>query len=610
MNRDIFRERLFSRRSLMLGGLKGLMVTTLLGRLYFLQVVKSDKFGVLAEENRISLRLIPPLRGEVLDRKGAKLAVNKETYRAILVAEQTPSVEETLQRMEKLIGLSKRAKDRVLKEVRRRRRFVPVVVRENLSWEEVARLEVNAPDLPGLQIEVGRQRYYPLKEETAHLIGYVGAVSGRDMKNDPLLQLPDFRIGKTGIERTLDEKLRGQAGTRQVEVNALGRIIRELSREEGLPGETFELSVDAGLQSYIYERLGDEVASVVVMDVYTGEIHAFVSKPAYDPNLFTFGINVADWQALNTNDRFPLTNRLIQGQYAPASTFKLLVAIAALEEGWDPNQIINCRGHINFGDGRFHCWKPSPYHGKLNLSEAIAQSCDIYFYEIAKQLDIDKIASVAERFGLGAKTGIPLLGEKAGLVPSKKWKRDRYGDRWHRGETLVASIGQGYMLSTPVQLAVMAAQLANGGKKIEPRLFKVTPDSPAPQLESIGVSRYALSFVQRAMDKATNSQTGTAYWARIRGKGFQMAGKTGTAQVRRISMAEREAGIENKDLAWKYRHHALYTGYSPVDKPRFAVSVVVEHGGGGGAVAAPLARDILIKTHELITDDAALGAIT
>ncbi len=606
MSRDINRERLFSRRAMILGGIKGTLMTGLAARLYYLQVIKSNKYQVLADENRVSLRLIPPPRGEILDRNGQTLAVNKENYRVILIPEQTQSLANTIDRLDRVISLTQREKEKVLQDARRRRGFVPITVRENLSWDEVARIEVNSPDLPGIQIEVGRRRYYPHGYETAHLIGYVGAVSEHELTGEPLLQLPDFRIGKIGIEKKFDLDLRGKAGTKQVEVNAVGRVIRELSRDEGKPGEKFDLSIDVGLQKYIYEKLGDQAASVIVMDVHNGQIYAMASAPSFDPNLFNFGINPNDWEGLKANKKKPLNNRSIAGQYAPASTFKLLVALAALEDGIDPNFKVYCNGKMDFGDSRFHCWKHEG-HGWMDCREGISQSCDIYFYEIAKQLGIEKIAAIARRFGLGDQVGIDIPGERPGLIPDDAWKRKNLGSRWQKGETLIAGIGQGYILATPLQLCTMVAQLANGGRYVKPTVFRTnTPvsegDNPEIQ-DAIGVSNLALNIVRQAMDMATNDSNGTAYWSRIFSSKYKMAGKTGTAQVRRISLQERDTGIiDNKDRAWHLRDHALYVGYAPIEKPRFAISVVIEHGGSGGTVAAPIARDILLYAQKNLND--------
>ncbi len=594
-NRDRERTRTFTRRTALLAGGQFALLSTLVGRLYYLQVVQADRYAMLADENRINLRLLPPPRGRIFDRMGEPLAVNRLNYRVVLVSEQADSVEETLDALGRIIPVSERDRARVLREMHRKRGFVPITVRENLDWSEVSRVEVNAPDLPGVMIDVGQTRDYPLASVLGHVVGYVAAVSEKDLTGDPLLELPDFRIGKSGIEKVYDKALRGSAGNSQVEVNAYGRVIRELAREEGRPGDDLTLTIDAGLQRFVVDRLGEESASVVVLDVHTGEVMAMASNPAYDPNAFNRGLSNAEWRALVNNPRKPLTNKTIAGQYPPGSTFKMVVALAALEAGVvTPDHRIFCTGKIKLGDRVFHDWKRGG-HGDVDMLAAIQQSCDIYFYDIAKRVGIDRIAAMARRFGLGAPTGIDLTGERGGLVPDRDWKLGRFGVSWQQGETLVVGIGQGYLLATPLQLAVMTARIANGGKAIVPRLLR---DRDAPQApESMGLSRDSLAVVIEGMNRVTNTRRGTAYRARIAEPELAMAGKTGTAQVRRITKSERIKGvIKNKDRPWEERDHALFVAFAPVSQPRYAVAAVVEHGGSGSRAAAPIARDVLRET--------------
>jgi len=594
-NRDRERTRTFTRRTALLAGGQFALLSTLVGRLYYLQVVQADRYAMLADENRINLRLLPPPRGRIFDRMGEPLAVNRLNYRVVLVSEQADSVEETLDALGRIIPVSERDRARVLREMHRKRGFVPITVRENLDWSEVSRVEVNAPDLPGVMIDVGQTRDYPLASVLGHVVGYVAAVSEKDLTGDPLLELPDFRIGKSGIEKVYDKALRGSAGNSQVEVNAYGRVIRELAREEGRPGDDLTLTIDAGLQRFVVDRLGEESASVVVLDVHTGEVMAMASNPAYDPNAFNRGLSNAEWRALVNNPRKPLTNKTIAGQYPPGSTFKMVVALAALEAGVvTPDHRIFCTGKIKLGDRVFHDWKRGG-HGDVDMLAAIQQSCDIYFYDIAKRVGIDRIAAMARRFGLGAPTGIDLTGERGGLVPDRDWKLGRFGVSWQQGETLVVGIGQGYLLATPLQLAVMTARIANGGKAIVPRLLR---DRDAPRApESMGLSRDSLAVVIEGMNRVTNTRRGTAYRARIAEPELAMAGKTGTAQVRRITKSERIKGvIKNKDRPWEERDHALFVAFAPVSQPRYAVAAVVEHGGSGSRAAAPIARDVLRET--------------
>jgi penicillin-binding protein 2 len=541
-----------------------------------------------------------------MDRSGETLANNRLNYRVVIVREQAGKVDQTLEALGKLIDVTEADVRRVLREVKRKRAFVPVVVRENLSWEDVAKLEINAPDLPGVSIDVGQSRLYPHTEAVGHILGYVGAVSDAELKEgreDPLLDLPDFRIGKNGIEKVHDAVLRGTAGSSQVEVNAVGRVIRELNRDEGQPGRDVELTLDIGLQNYVRERLGEESSAVVVMDVISGELLAMVSAPAFDPNAFAGGINPRDWEELLANPKSPLTNKAIAGQYSPGSTFKMVTALAALEAGVvTPTSLIGCPGHLEFGNRLFHCWKYRGGHGQVNLHDAMKFSCDVYFYETARRVGIDRLAEMARRLGLGVPLGVDLPGERPGLIPTRDWFRIKRGGTWPQGETLNAGIGQGMVLTTPIQLATMTARMANGGFAVVPHLTRriggKKPNLPnQPPYPSLGLNPTHLKAVLAAMSGVTNEPNGTAFKSRIVEPGLEMGGKTGTAQVRIITMAEREKGVrKNEDLPWRFRDHALFVAYAPVQSPRYAVSVIVEHGGGGSTVAAPIARDVLIET--------------
>ena len=646
-NEDQGRAKILTRRALLLGGGQTALLGLLAGRLYYLQVTESDRYKMLAEDNRINLRLLAPPRGRIVDRFGVPLAVNQENYRLLLVREQTNDLEETLDALAQIMPLTEKDRERIRRETSRKRGFVPVTVRDNLSWRQVSQIEVNAPDLPGISIEAGQTRFYPQANMTSQVLGYVAAVSENDLTGDPLLELPGFRIGKNGAERAYDLDLRGKAGTSQVEVNAVGRIIRELSRQEGDPGRELVMSLDAGLQTYCHQRLmGERAAAAVVLDVETGDVLAMASVPSYDPNGFATGLSAKAWRALINDPLKPLNNRASGGLYAPGSTFKMIVALAALEAGVNPAQKIRCRGHVELGNARFHCWKKHG-HGWMNLRNGIKQSCDVYFYEMSKRAGIDRISKMAQRFGLGAPVGVELPGEKAGLIPTRDWKFATFGEPWMKGETLVTSIGQGFVLATPLQLAVMTARLATG-RKVVPRIARgfrdeeaAEGDLPAETAEMgselglapaaaseqaaaegsegdgaaaasgrgpIGIPEEHLKIVRDAMDSVVNESRGTAFRRRIEEEGWEMAGKTGTSQVRRITMAERLAGVtKNEDLPWHRRDHALFVGYAPVYSPRYACAVVVEHGGGGSKAAAPIARDILTETQR--RDPAGLGAM-
>lgn len=604
MNRDGDRQKLFGRRAAVLAGGKFVLLSALVGRMYYLQVVEAERYATLADENRINMRLLAPPRGRIVDRFGVPLADNQQNYRVQMLPEdiQAADIAEVIEHLARIVPMDPVVRRRVRREIERSRGFVPVTVRENLSWSEVARIEVNAPELPGVMIDVGRSRRYPLGRDAAHLLGYVAAVSEKEMDGDPLLRLPGFRVGKAGMERVHDTKLRGSGGSSQVEVNAYGRMIRELSRQEGQAGAEVVLTVDAGLQRAASRLLEEQSAAAAVIDVLHGDVLALVSTPSFDPDAFNRGLTGREWRDLIGNERAPLSNKAIAGQYAPGSTFKMMVLLAALEKGViTPDSHFFCKGYVELGDARFHCWRKHG-HGLVNAERGIEQSCDVYFYEIAKRTGIDRISAMARKFGLGDVLDLDLSGEKTGLMPDRKWKRKTFDEPWHQGETLIAGIGQGYVLTTPLQLAVMTARIANGGLRVMPRLTHAvtgTAENPAasvPTVEDIGINGIHLALVRDAMDRVVNQPTGTAFRARIQQAEWAMAGKTGTAQVRRISKAEREQGVrKNKDLDWKQRDHALFVGYAPVEKPRYAVAVIVEHGGGGSKVAAPIARDILLE---------------
>ncbi len=626
------RYRTFTRRAMLLGGLQASLVSALAARMYYLQVIEADRYKVLAEENRINLRLLPPPRGRVLDRYGTPIALNDHNYRVVVVAEQTPDLDATLDLLARLIAVSDADRARVWKERRRNRAFVPITVKENLNWDQVARIEVNAADLPGVSIEVGQSREYPYGGSASHVLGYVAAVSEKELTGDPLLELPGFRIGKSGIERQYDDLLRGAAGASQLEVNAVGRIIRELEREEGQPGLDLYTTLDIGLQQFVQQRLASELsASAVLLDVRSGEVLAMGSTPSYDPSAFGRGLTSGEWSALVNDQLHPLTNKAIAGQYAPGSTFKMVVALAAQEAGIPSDHSVYCSGVTTLGSARFHCWKKEG-HGRLSsMMEGLKHSCDAYFYDLARKIGIDAIAAMARKLGLGRADGIDLPGERAGLIPDSSWKVATLGESWYPGETLVAGIGQGFITTTPLQLATMTARLANGGHEVVPHVLRKGPADPAEDwpilsasdpesteptagptvaladspFPSLGISEKYLKVVLEGMNRVSNDPRGTAYRARIETPGMELGGKTGTAQVRRITMAERLTGVKkNEDLPWAQRDHALFVAFAPVAAPRFAISVVVEHGGGGSKVAAPIARDILIEAQTRARDRA------
>jgi penicillin-binding protein 2 len=569
--------------------------------MYYLQVVEADKYRTMADDNRINLRLLAPPRGRIVDRNGAVLADNQLNYRVVLVAEQTGSIQATLDTLSEIVPISDVERRRVLREVARKRKFLPTTVKENLSWEDVSRIAVNAPDLPGITIDVGSTRLYPHGEKMAHTIGYVAPPAESDLTGDPLLELPDFRVGRNGVERVYDLAMRGRAGNTQIEVNALGRPIRELSRNEGEPGQDLALTIDVNLQNAAADRLAkEESAAAVLMDVNDGGVLVLASHPSYDPHEFARGISGASWRALLNNHRAPLTNKAVSGQYAPGSTYKMVVGLAALEIGVQPEMRVFCPGHMDLGDNRFHCWKKGG-HGGVDMVDALVQSCDVYFYEMSKRLGPDRIAEMARKLGLGQTLSLDLPGERGGLIPTRAWKMARTGKGWAQGDSLVAAIGQGYVLATPLQLATMTARMVNGGYAVVPHLTRDfvqgrrIGERSASAFAPIGIPQAHLALMLRGMRGVVNDPRGTAFRARVVEPGFGYGGKSGTSQVRRITEEERRVGLRKiEQVPWRERDHALFVGYGPVDSPRYACAVIVEHGGGGSSVAAPIVRDLLV----------------
>ncbi|PQO22810.1 penicillin-binding protein 2 [Rhodobacteraceae bacterium WD3A24] len=593
--------RRMTRRLAVIGGLQAAAMGTLLFRMRHMQVEQADQFRLLADENRINMRLIPPVRGLITDRDGTVLAGNEQNYRVVVVREDAGDVGAALRRLARLIPLDPDAIAAIEAEVMEHRPFVPVTIAERLDWEEVARIAANAPALPGITPEVGLSRHYPQGEVFAHNVGYVGPVSERDLEDldapDPVLQIPGFQIGKIGVERHMEETLRGEAGSRRIEVNAVGRVMRELDRQDGTPGQDVRLTLDAGLQRFVNARLGGESAAGVVMDVASGDLLACASSPSFDPNLFVRGISRQDYNALLEDPYRPLADKTVQGLYPPGSTFKMVTALAALEAGEvSEEERVYCPGYMDVGGRRFHCWRRGG-HGRVDMASALGESCDVYFYEMAQRAGIDRIHAMAARFGYGTAFDLPVSSVSEGLNPSREWKRARRGADWMVGDTINAAIGQGFVLGSPLQLAVMSARLASG-RAVVPRLVHAIGgvEQEVPEAPPLELDPAWLRLIHRGMADVSNDRRGTAYSSRIVAPESRMAGKTGTSQVYSISAAERAAGVrEQEDLPWNRRNHALFVAFAPVEAPRIAVSVVVEHGGGGSTAAAPIARDIVLQ---------------
>ncbi len=587
----------FLRRTLCLGIFQISLVLLLIGRLYVLQILDGSHYHLLAEGNRIATRPLIPSRGQLYDRNGIPLAQNKSSFRLVLLTNKKDHVKETLETLSNLIPFSDEEKEEALKIIQKKRGLDSLILKDELTWPQVSALELHAADLPGISVEVGAVRTYPFKQQGAHLLGYVASPSEQEEEHDAMLTIPGIKTGKSGLEKYFETRLRGTPGYSAFEVNAKRKVVRELNQVPPVPGEDIHLTLDARLQTYAQDVLSSfESASAVVIDIQNGDILALVSHPSFDPNLFPQGISHRDWNELRDNPFVPMTNKVISGLYPPGSTIKLFVALAALQAGVvDKNTVINCPGHICVGDHRFHCMH---VHGPINLSQAIARSCDVFFYEIAKKVGIDRLAMFFQEMGLGAGGMEDFPHRKKGLVPTKEWKEAQKQSRWTVSDTIQTSIGQGYMLASPLELAVAVARLVRG-EKLTPRL----EGRGALSFEKLPYNKDHLRTILNTMIQTTNDPHGTAFARRITVEGMEMAGKTGTSQVRRITMAQRQAGqTKTHHLAWKYREHGLFVGYAPIDKPRYAIAVVVEHAGGSG-LAVQAARDILLKAQLLEKED-------
>tara|TARA_R110002095_G_scaffold59499_2_gene50938 strand:+ start:2894 stop:4753 length:1860 start_codon:yes stop_codon:yes gene_type:complete len=600
-NPFVSEDQRFSRRALVLGGIQGVLGLSLIGRLAYLGSYKGSTYKSLSDDNRIKVQFLLPKRGVIKDRLGKVLADNQQTYRLMIVPDQTKSVRATLEAFSAHYPLDQEDIELLVQNVRYKPKFLASTVIDGLSWKEVCRLEVAIRDFPGCFIERGWSRFYPYGLATAHLIGYVQTPSRDDQNKNSLHRLADFRLGKSGIEKKFDDLLRGRVGYRRIEVNSRTRTVQELARQESQPGFDTTLTIDLELQNYVQERMAKEQSgSCAVLDIQSGAVLALTSSPSFDANLFTNGIRSKDWKELASNPYGCLHNKSIHGLYPPGSLFKMVVALAGFESGIvSPNHSVHCAGHIDVGGHRFHCWHKHGGHGRLSIINALAQSCDVYFYEVAQLIGAGPIKAMALKLGFGLESGIELPYEKSGLIPDAAWKKQVRGKRWVRGDTINLSIGQGAMLATPLQLAVMTARLANlEGKAVRPTLLH----SPSASFEALTIKKTHLELMRKGLDQTVNSPYGLAYRNRITESGFSMAGKTATCQVRRISMAERKKGIiHNNQRPWAHRDHALFSGFAPAHNPKYALAVVVEHGGSGGRVAAPLGHDILLKTQKIMS---------
>lgn len=593
MVRPLDMHRMVTRRTLILGGIQTVAGFGLLSRLYYLQFIKGEEFKTLAEDNRIKVQLLIPPRGIITDRMGVQLAMNQVNFRLMLMTDSRKQAKQTLQTLARLMHLREAEVKDAEDAITHARGGMPVMVREHLAWEDMAAIEYHIPQLPGAFIDEGQWRHYPFADHASHLIGYVGKVDEDEIdSNQPLLNLPDMRVGKNGVEELYDEALRGEAGTRQVEVNVVGAQIRELAKKPPVQADTLQLTIDSRLQEFCVQQLGTQSGAIVVMNALDGDILALASMPGFDPNEFSKGIKEGYWKQLMANEKNPLMNKAISGQYPPGSTFKMMTGLAGLKSGkFSAERHVNCPGYFMLGNKRWGCWKVEG-HGSLTMAEALEQSCDTYFYTVAHEIGIDALAKMVREFGLGAVSGLGLKGEKNGIVPSPEWKQKARQLPWNPGETINTAIGQGDVLATPLQLAMMTARLVNGGKKIMPRL---DASKDTEHVGFIDISREDLDVIMDGMTRVVNSPRGTAHASEIKDDHMRFGGKTGTSQVHHLTMH----GQDQNALPWHLRHHAWFVAFAPVGDPKYVCSIIVEHGGGGASAAAPIARDVMRKTQEL-----------
>ena len=617
---------LVGRRMFILSAAKAIVVLGIVGRLISLQITESKKYKTLSDKNRFREWKFAPPRGLINDYFGKEIASNRQVYQLHVIPENSENLEVLFFRLKSILNLSEKDITKIRKKIKTQKPWDPVIISDNLNWSDFSRINLFLHDLQGVEPVVSVARLYK-EPSSAHVIGYVSKASKKDLQTKEYLQnkiAAGTRIGKTGLENKLDSKVIGDVGYKRYEVNAYGKRIKEISIDPGKSGENFRTTLDLDVQKLSSKLLEGKSGTVCVMDIYRGDIVSMVSSPVFDSNKFVHGINKKDWNSLIENRDKPLINKAVAGLYPPGSTIKLLSAISALENDvFNPKTTIRCQGYIELYGQKYHCWKKKG-HGFVNMREGMKQSCDVYFYEVARKLGIDRLAETARKFGLGKPVLTDLFEERSGVVPNTEWKKKYIGKNWYLGETLHAGIGQGYWQTSPLQLCLMMAQIANGGYKIEPRLILDTneekfngleefinnknlfPDDVGTLYEFIAKFKYKslfrnqenIKFVQDALFGATNEPLGTSYRSRLTKKELVYAGKTGTSQVRRFTELQRELEIKNEDLPYEQRDHALFVAFAPYKEPRYAISVLVEHGGSGSKSAAPIAKQVIKKVLE------------
>ncbi len=636
---NIKKSNLITRRMFIASTAKALVFFGIISRLFYLQVEQNKKYLTLSDRNRIRENRLPPVRGEFKDYFDNIIAGNLDVYELHVIPEQVEDFRVLITRVKQILKLTDKDIDKIYKAKNKQKPWETIIISDNLTWDEFSKINYYLYDLPGLKPIITIGRNYPYKEVYTHILGYVSEVSENDLQTNETIKnrnVPGLRVGKTGLEKMLENEIIGTNSIQRFEVNAYGKRINQIDYENGQQGKTIKLTIDSVIQSYTQELLQDKAGSISVMDIYTGDIIAMNSSPSFDPNLFLYGINPDLWKKIRNDPLKPLLNKTVSGLYSPGSTIKPIVALSALENDViSPNFKVNCRGHKNplelYG-GKYHCWKKEG-HGYMSLKNAIKQSCDTYFYEAARLLGVDKLNLTAKKFGLGEVVLGNYFNEKKGVVPSTKWKKEAIGQNWYLGETLINGIGQGYIQTTPLQLCLMTAQLANGGHKIYP---KIIFDNKSDSVESIKYkmklseqsNKYGIDLIERtesdidnnkktyptlyrnkenvkfvldAMFRSTNEVYGTSFSSRIEDPKYQFAGKTGTAQVKRITKEERELDLKTSQIPYKQRDHAWFVAFGPYNNPRYAVSILVEHGGSGSSAAAPIAKKlfkIIVDRHE------------
>ena len=619
----VIKSKLINRRMFLLTAAKAVVMLGLVGRLISLQINQATKYKSLSDKNRFREWKLAPERGVIKDFFNQELASNEPLYQVHLVPENALNINKLFVRLKVILNIPEKKISYLKRIIKKQKPWEPIIISNNLNWSEFSKINLFLHELDGVEPVVSVARKYP-DNSSAHILGYVSQISAKDLRTKKYLKdlsVPGMTVGKTGLERKLDEEIIGKIGFQRYEVNAFGKRIKEIKINQGQAGKSFKTTLDYEVQKYTNILLEDKAAAVCVMDIYNGDIVSLVSSPTFQPNAFVHGLDKKYWNSLISNVKKPLTNKAMSGLYPPGSTIKTLVALSALENGIvKPSDTCRCKGKIELHGEKFHCWEKKG-HGVVNLRKGIQRSCDVYFYEVARKLGVDRLSETAKKFGLGKTVLSDFVEERAGVVPNTKWKKKFIGQNWYIGETLHSGIGQGYFQSTPIQLCLMTAQIANGGFKIKPKIifdkndnslrdyikFKnENPDQKLPvdlafnnfNLQPLFKNQENINLVKDAMFSSSNEPGGTSYRHRMENPKFTFAGKTGSSQIKRFTEAQREAEIKQSDLNYKDRDHALFIAFAPYNDPKYAISVVVEHGGSGGKVAAPIAKKVIKKVLE------------